>query len=244
MSATKAKAIDRIKGILSQGMTPANIRLLLVDTRILLESSGKAKQYKTLKFYCDWVLHSQMSGKIASQLLAEVDEVMYKWRHQSIPMSKTFEDALAYQIGFYGFEEELERFLRTCGIDTARPGMVVNWRLFEALYCESLVKDCLLKYAGKKPLKLIHTGKAELFNVHEWPKPNNVKPGDCFPYGIKWTFEGDGDEVFVFTVDFPSPTVAPTLKSDKSQLIVRRPKLQPTPTTRVVSPCRRGACDL
>jgi len=172
----RAKAIKRINSILSQPMTSASIKLLLVDTRILLESSGKSKQYRTLKFYCDWVLHSQMSGKTASQLLADVDEVLDRWRSRKILMPQNFHDTLGYQIGFYGFEEELERFLRTCEVEMARAGTVVNWRVFEALYCDNLVSDCLLKYAGKKPLKLIHTAKVESFKVQEWPEPNRVKP--------------------------------------------------------------------
>lgn len=134
----KPDAVERIKGILAVPMTAGNIRNLLVDTRILLERKGKAKQYKTLKFYCDWVLHSVLDGKFASQLLADVDSVLDKWWNSQIP-PQNFKDTIGYHIGFYGFEEELEAFLKSLGINIARPGFMVNWRTFEQLYCENLV---------------------------------------------------------------------------------------------------------
>jgi hypothetical protein len=170
-----------------------------------------------------------MNGKTASQLLADVDAVLDKWINHHIPMPSNFHDTLGYQIGFYGFEEELETFLKTIGIDMVAPGMFVNWRLFESFYCDNLITDCVLKYRGKSPLRLIHTGRVERFKTDEWPE-HKAESADSLPFGIRSTFEGDGDQLYVFTIDVPKPEIAPTLKSTSSQLIVHRTHpLHPSP---------------
>jgi hypothetical protein len=216
------KRIKTIKEILDQPMTAGNIRHLLVDTRILLENAGKQKQYPTLNFYCDWILHPVMNRKTANKLLEDVDEVLFKLKSHSDRRPDDFENTLGYQIGFYGFEEELEAFLGSIGVEMAEPGHVVNWHKLEQLYCQNLISEVLLSYGGKKTLNLIHTGKAEIYRVGELPQPNIAKTTDTLPYGIKWTFEGDGDEMYVFAIECSNPTAECTWKNDSSQLIVRR----------------------
>jgi hypothetical protein len=208
-STHRKEIIRRIQSLLAEPMSARGVRDMLIDTRILLESTGKKKDFIILKFYCDWVLHSEMTGATAKQILEDVDDVLYKWRSQQAPMPQDFEDTIGYKIGFYGFEEELQAFLKSLGVELARPGHSVNWSVFESLY-GTLVTHCHLRYTSKKTLKLIHTAHVEI--GHE---PDSQ-------VSVKWTFEGDGMEIFRITKDTLRPEDGATAKSDSSQLIVRR----------------------
>jgi hypothetical protein len=116
MSANKSKLLKAIRDALAQPPTAMTVKACLADIRKLLELTGKSKKYATLKFYCDWVLHTKMDKKFANDLLREVDLVWDKWFVRKICMPVDFETTIGYKIGFYGFEREMYESLAEYGI--------------------------------------------------------------------------------------------------------------------------------
>src|SRR5260370_38296593 len=107
----KAKLIASIKSVLSQSLSAPLLKSLLADVRKLLETTNSSDKYATLKFHCDWVLHTKMSKKFASELLRKFDEAFDNWMSKQIYIPESFAQEMAYTIGFLGFIRELREFL-------------------------------------------------------------------------------------------------------------------------------------
>ncbi len=201
----KAKLTRRIREVLSQPLTPSAMTSFLADTRKLLEAVGATKQYKALKFHCDWVLHTKMDRGIVRDLLKEFDEIWDGWITHRRHIPKDFADSLANRIGFYGFEQELRQFLGKYGIQLPAADSREIWLPFEKVYCE-IVEDCPLRYSdAKHPLKHINGARVKTYRMSEDPEEKELyAPGDYLPLGIEWEFLKDDEPVFVLTITFPS----------------------------------------
>lgn len=202
---SKAKLVNNIREALTQPLSQLTIKSYLADTRKLLELTGTGKKYATLKFYCDWILHTKMDKKFANQLLREADEVCDKWIVRKIPMPANFETTIGYKIGLYGFEREMAECLASHGIDLPWYGYRDKWAAFEEAYCE-IVEDSFLEYSDKKqPLKQINGARVRVYKLSEHPEEKkDLKPGDYLPNGIEWIFTLNDDPVFAFTITAPS----------------------------------------
>ena len=218
----KKKLVANIKRVLDQPITDSGVKLFLIDTRRLLEVVGKTGNYKTLKFYCDWVLHPRMSGKTASRLLEDFDDVWDRWVTQRIKMPQNFESTLGYQLGFYGFEQELQEFLASQNIRMVAPPLRVNWHLLETTYC-NLVNDCWLEYSGKKILKHINGARVEVVRVRDMTGHQNDGPPDYCPSGIAWIFMYNFKDVLALNLSFMSEKAGSEAKQDGSSLIFTPP---------------------
>jgi len=212
---SKAKLIKNITDGLSRPLTELTVKSLLADTRKLLELLGAAQTYRTLKFYCDWVLHTKMNKKFAADLLRRFDEVWDKRIGSKIPMPADFEKTLGYQIGFYGFEQELSTFLGKHGIVLPWHGFRDKWLPFEIAYC-SIVEDSWLKYSDKtRPLKHINGARVRTYRMTEGPERQDYAPSDYLPLGIEWAFMLDDEPVFVLTITFPSASLVERERQSK-----------------------------
>lgn len=180
----------------------------LADTRKLLETVGATKRYKTLKFHCDWVLHTKMDRGIVRDLLKEFDEVWDGWITHKRHIPTDFANSLVHRIGFYGFEQELRDFLGNHGIQLPASDSRDTWLPFEKVYCD-IVEDCVLRYSDKKhPLKHINGARVRTFNMSEHPEERrHYAPGDYLPLGIEWEFVMNEEGVFALTITFPSASL-------------------------------------
>lgn len=204
---SKEKLIKNITDGLSRPATELTVKSILADTRKLLEVVGATQTYRTLKFYCDWVLHTKMDKKFAADLLRRFDEVWDRWVVSKIPIPADFEKTLGYQIGFYGFEQELSEFLGKCGIVLPWHGFRDQWLPFENAYC-GIVEDSWLEYSDKtRPLKHINGARVRTYKMTEGPEKQDYAPGDYLPLGIEWAFMLDGEPVFALTITFPSASL-------------------------------------
>jgi hypothetical protein len=203
-SQSKARFIKTINDALALPLTELSVKSMLADTRKLLELTGSTLKYQTLKFYCDWVLHTKMDRKFASQLLETFDIVWDDWIVRKIPIPADFHSTLGYKIGFYGFEKELSEFLGPHGITLPWHGYRDKWMAFEKSYCD-IVQDTWLEYSGKKHLKQINGASIRTYEVADHPAEGKTYvPGECLPRGIEWSFLKDGNPVFAFTITAPS----------------------------------------
>jgi hypothetical protein len=201
---SKAKVIKSINDALRQPLTELTLKSVLADTRKLLEIAGDTSTHITLKFYCDWVLHTKMDRTFAVEVLRRFDEIWDKWVVSKIPMPADFERTLGYQISFYGFEQELTEFLGKHGVVLPWVGFREKWLPFEKIYC-GIVEDSWLEYPGKaKPLKHINGAKVRTYKMAEGPEKQDYAPGDYLPLGIEWAFTLNDKLVFVLTITFTS----------------------------------------
>lgn len=203
----KAKLIKNITDGLAQPLTELTVKSILADTRKLLEVVGATQTYRTLKFYCDWVLHTRMDKKFAADLLRRLDEVWDKWIVSKIPMPADFETTLGHQIGFYGFEQELVEFLGKHGIVLPWHGFRDKWLPFESAY-SGIVEDSWLEYSDKaRPLKHINGARVRIYKMNEGPERQDYTSHDYLPLGIEWAFMLDDEPVFALTITFPSASL-------------------------------------
>jgi hypothetical protein len=204
-SGSKAKLIKNIREALAQPLSQLTIKSCLADTRKLLELTGTDKKYATLKFYCDWILHTKMDRKFANDLLREADQACDNWIVRKIPMPADFETTIGYKIGLYGFEREMAECLAPYGIKLPWYGYRDQWTLFEQIYCD-IVADSFLECSDKRhPLKQINGACVRVYKLSEHPEEKkDYQPGDYLPHGIEWLFTIDGDPVFAFRLTAPS----------------------------------------
>lgn len=216
---TSTKLVKAIQTALAQPLTTISMKSFLADTRRLLEVAKAEKQYPTLKFHCDWILHTKMDRTFASTLLREFDEVWDKWITSKIPIPTDFTHGLPYKIGLFGFEHEFREFLGKYEITMPDPIYRAGWQGFEQVYCE-LIEDTELNYGNKKaPLKHIDGAIVRRFKLSEaniYPEiKKEYEEGGFLPYGIEWLFTLGGQGIFAMPMTFPSHE---RVKRDKEKL--------------------------
>lgn len=207
MKDPKAKLIASIKSVLSHPLNAALLKSLLADVRKLLETTGNSDKYATLKFHCDWVLHTKMSKRFASELLRKIDEAFDNTVSKGAYMSPEIPNELMYR-GFLGFVQELREFLKRFKIIILQLENDVSWLPLQRLYY-SIVEDAHLEYTVTKeqpPLKRINHARARMFRLADATDYPDVRawyldqPEAILPYGLEWTFSKDEQDVFKIPV--------------------------------------------
>jgi hypothetical protein len=200
----KAKLVASIKSVLSQPLSAPLLKSLLADVRKLLESTGSSTKYPTLKFHCDWVLHTRMSRRFASDLLRKADDVFDNWMSKEIYIPLEFTNQLTYRVGFLGFIKEIREFLANFKIIIVQLETDVSWLPLERLYY-SIVEDAFLEYTPTKkqpPLKRINGARVRMFSLADTTDYPDIRvwykdqPEAILPFGVEWTFTKDGEDVF------------------------------------------------
>jgi hypothetical protein len=220
---SKAKLVARIRTVLSEPITEANVTALLAYVRKLRGAIyGNAKKHQLLKFYCDWVLHTAMSGEGVAILLKGFDEAWDRWITSGIPMPSDFGETLGKQIGFYGFEQELIELLGANSIAMPPVNARASWAPFEQVYCD-LVEDSWLEYPkDREQLKHINAATVRKFKMSEHPTEKaHYAPGDYLDFGVEWTFMLGSHPVFRFVITFPSQSL---LEREKRQAETDTPR--------------------
>lgn len=213
MKSGTAKLVASIKSILSQPLNAILLKSLLADVRKLLETTAASDMYPTLKFHCDWVLHTRMSRKFASELLRRADEVFDKTMNGSL-MPPEFAKELTFRAGFIGFIKELRQFLARFKIVIVQIENDISWLPLERMYY-GIVEDAFLEYTPKKkeqPLRRINGARARMFSLADTTDYPDTQawyldqPEAILPYGVEWTFTKDGEDIFKLTATAMLPT--------------------------------------
>ena len=217
-NALKAKLIKRIGNALSPARPPFTseaLKSLLIDVRDLLELLGEAERYKALKFHCDWVLHSRLTGGRVQRIIKAVDiecaqsvakAGLQEWPKRMGsdffgPVSDDFTNQALDRFTFHNFEADLQAFLGRHHIATlAAPGSD-NFRNFEVLYCE-LVEDRTWEYTNKKdPTFYVNRLRVEMRPcLHR----GDSNPGR-FPLALRWNFLWNEEERIMIETEFLLP---------------------------------------
>lgn len=118
---------------------------LMVEIRKILEYGGKS--YKTLRFYCNWVLHKELDREKTTKLLADIF-------NSNVDFKKSGREN-AHNIKYIGkdffmlktLRRELEVFLKDHNSPTDL--LKKNWWTFGKLLLE-IIKDCPVHFVANK----------------------------------------------------------------------------------------------
>lgn len=214
MRSGNVKLVASIKSVLNQPLSTPLLKSLLADVRKLLESTGSSDRYPTLKFHCDWVLHTKMSKRFASELLRRVDTVFDNLTSQGLLIPRAFADDLLYKAGFFGFIKELREFLSTFNIVIVQLENDARWLGLQRLYYD-IVEGAFLEYTPKKnqpPLKRINGARIQMFSLAGTPDYPDIRvwykdqPEAILPFGVEWTFTKNGEDMFKLPLTYMLPS--------------------------------------
>jgi len=128
-------------------LTEARVVYILVETRKLLELHDELDKYPTLRFFCDWALHSKLSHSRTTQPILRIFDEAYPLICSSQVLPPNLEREIADTINLIQFKDEFATVLATYNLPNA---IVTNrWPTFLHSYT-AVIEDCPLTMASTK----------------------------------------------------------------------------------------------
>jgi hypothetical protein len=134
--------------------TERQVVYILVEIRKLLELGQKSNGCDSLRFCCDWVVHTLLSGKMARSVVAKFENVhqqQEKLSHakdgQKVLLDWEFLAEFDLVISFATFRHQLTEFFRENHLDPSRVTADGNWTLFLIQFV-AVVEDCPLRFVA------------------------------------------------------------------------------------------------
>jgi len=129
----------------------ADVAYALILMRKLLERDRRQDEFATLKFFCDWVVHTELSRRGARDQISRLDA---RLRNMNLANPNDIgQDLEIFRfISFDGLFNEMKKFCNEMGLARCWTGHPLAWTEFVKFYGE-IVRDCPLevKQAGKNP---------------------------------------------------------------------------------------------
>jgi|ERR1035437_2645921 hypothetical protein len=127
-------------------LTESRVVYILVETRKLLELQDELDRYSTLRFFCDWALHTELSRAGAQRILRLFDEA-YPLICSNQVLPPNLEREIADTTNLKQFKDEFAEVLAAYGL----PNTIVTnrWPTFLQSYT-AVIEDCPLTVAGTK----------------------------------------------------------------------------------------------
>jgi hypothetical protein len=198
---------DKLKAILQDfPRSEADVVYVMVEIRKLLEQQGKAKEeeFSTLKFFCDWVAHVELSFAGAKRVLARLDPEIGP--SGSFDPSSVRPDSELYRLmSLEPLNEEVKRFCQENDLPARWAWNPTMWRECMRLYGH-VIADCPLVII-RETASARHIQRLTLINVRDsQPHPDK----SVFHWG--WEFELSDGTTFVLSHEFsyPSPNYDPS----------------------------------
>jgi len=144
----KSKNIENLEEFLKNHKTfkeKCEVIYLMVEIRKILEYGGES--YKTLRFYCNWVLHKELSQEKTTKLLSDVFEPNVDQKKSGHENARNIKSIGRDFFMLKTFRKELEDFLK----DHKLPMDLLNknWWTFGKLLLE-IIKDCPVHFVANK----------------------------------------------------------------------------------------------
>ncbi|OFW08629.1 MAG: hypothetical protein A3G20_01020 [Acidobacteria bacterium RIFCSPLOWO2_12_FULL_59_11] len=138
--------IEKIRVHLTKPVhTEAEVVYLLVEIRKILEDLADGHPYPSLRFHCDWALHTKLSGTLTRNLLQEVEALCASIRSMEMKNQPAMQDSgrLLRILDLSLFRDNLRQLLHDNGLPTTLPDDWDLWVGFLAGYFK-VVEDCPL----------------------------------------------------------------------------------------------------
>jgi hypothetical protein len=136
--------IRKLTKELEDGITSeVQVVYLLAGIRKLMERDGIKSQYPYLTFHCDWVLHSELQGKTAQDILRKFDAAHPLLRDHNVELHdlpgdlRTEIDTISKMSSF---EKELSSVLTKYGLPPLTATRQDGWPLFLHFYA-NVIED-------------------------------------------------------------------------------------------------------
>jgi hypothetical protein len=158
-----------------------DVVFVLIQIRKLLEYDGKPAQYKTLKFFCDWVAHPKLAGTGAKDLLRVLDNELPTFdRRNSLGWDP--KGVVHKILSFDLLRNELLAFLHAEDLPTRWAEDEFTWKSVVQFYGQQVHKTPLVFEEAKSTLNYIRS--VEITELEPVKHIVQANPGQKF-YGFK-----------------------------------------------------------
>jgi len=162
-----AKIINKLKTLaIEQIDSEAKVVYFLVEIRKILElNPDTKKRFKTLNLFCDWVVHTKLSGTRAQEFIRGCDATLEADEGMSVPTREQQEQWWAF-FTLQPFHSELRALLGELGLWCNPTEDLSEWFRFLKLYA-SVITDAPLVFevSGTNPKKAAAARLAALRHV-------------------------------------------------------------------------------
>jgi hypothetical protein len=183
--------------------TKACVTYALVQIRKILDFDKDWEHSSTLKFFCDWALHTQLDRKEAKRILTILDEVF--GRHRATDGDEPFGKILDF-VSFQIFRNHLFEFLSRQDLPTAWAEDDFVWNNMLRLYSEQVCHTPLTM--TRKDYKFQYLQKLVIASLGPSRAIVDANPQDKH-FGFTWEFVLNDGQSFKmpYTANLPEPPV-------------------------------------
>ena len=175
----------------------------LVEIRKVLEHDAEAERLWTLRFFCDWAVHTTLDRGGAQKILTFLDERLGHFNPAS--PENVDPDGLVHKIlSFDLFREHLLEFLTTNDLRAMWAEDDFVWKKFLVLYGE-IVRDTPL-FMTRRNYEFRYLRQLVITACEPSQAIVQANPGQRF-HGFKWEFTLDDGRSFTmpYTSNLPEP---------------------------------------
>jgi hypothetical protein len=184
----KGEIRDKLRVMLEScalGMDEAKVTYILVEMRKILEHDNFPDVYKTMKFYCDWVVHSKLNGPGAGRFLEEADNIIARIKDGA--PHKDVEAEIVELISFQRLASEMCQFCEDYGLPTNVCDVMKQRIQFFDCYLR-VIHNCPLRYEGDK-VDLKHVKKLTISTLDMKDVEPEVADSPLGAFGVKFDIE-------------------------------------------------------
>jgi len=161
-------------------LTEARLVYMLVCVRKLMEIGGT--QYPSLRFHCDWALHSRLDRKEAVRVIKLFDDLEDALANEDSHGIERARRAVDSIVNVQNFRNELGEFLTDHQMPNSVCILAENWIRFLDVYMR-IISDVPLEF-NSTPIR--HIRKVVVKHIKETEVPD---PFSQFVFGLEWTPE-------------------------------------------------------
>jgi hypothetical protein len=173
--------IEKLRGELARPISSeCQVVYVLVEIRKVIDGEPNRQQWKALKLYCHWAVHTELKeARWVEPFLQKIETfVEGLWDPSSTGISPATHEAIKEIVYLEEFRKELSSFLQQHSLPDGVASNEGNWRTFLKTYA-LVIQDCAMEYRGQTLKEITRL----VFN--SVPRPQD----EAMPFAIKWTIE-------------------------------------------------------
>lgn len=182
---------------------------ILVQVRKILELLEDETNFKTLKFHCDWCLHTKLSGSGARNVLGTIDEFFTAGKPWKSELGVRLRRSLCELTSMTKFKTELREMLRVSDLPCSICDNGPKWCEFAEYYSHIVERIPLVIVDRKKRVKTTEkkafhkVKRVEVLTGDYIKNPELNDDGSVFKFTLCWNVECDDPrESETITTDF------------------------------------------
>jgi hypothetical protein len=173
--------VEKLQKELAQPIvSEPQVTYLLVEIRKVIDGEPDSQQWKALKLYCDWTVHTELTYESRIRPFLQKIETFVEglWTPTSTGISSTVHEAIKEIVYLDEFRRELLSFLKQHSLPEDVASDEHNWRVFLKQYAQ-VIQDGSMAYSGNSLREITRLTFTAI------PRPED----GAMPFVIKWTIE-------------------------------------------------------